>query len=513
VQRQLDAPQAPPRILGRHEGDPTVWAWPGSERLGTGDGTGEVRVWDADRGRLERSLRSPASARFLALDPSERYIAAAPARGPLRPRSLHVFDLETPRGTVPFALLDDENGVLNDMSFHPRGRLLASGHYPNGTFLWNLTTPRSMVLRGHNGPSRIVFAPDGRLVSMASAGDVRVWPLWTSPESEPLVVGARGQGRQELRPGELEISGDGGLAVVAEQSQRRFWLLPLDGSPGTARERTGDDGVISGVTLAPDDRRLAFGLALWGRPEVASIRILDLVTGERRVLRPEDTTGACVMNSPELGPAELPLWLPDGRLVSEGALGLRLWDLEDGSSRLLRACRDSTEPPRLVATPDSSAVLTLFNPKPAPGESSTLLASELATGVAREITAHGRRLLAIGLDPTGKALVTGDMNGVVRVGAIAGGEPHLLYGHSGPVTGVAVSPDGRWIASASDDDTIRLWPMPDLSKPPLHTLPYDELLEKLRSLTNLRVVPDPDSATGYTLETAPFPGWKDLPTW
>jgi hypothetical protein len=36
--------------------------------------------------------------------------------------------------------------------------------------------------------------------------------------------------------------------------------------------------------------------------------------------------------------------------------------------------------------------------------------------------------------------------------------------------------------------------------------------EKLRSLTNVRVAPDPDSETGYALETAPFPGWKDLPT-
>jgi len=348
---------------------------------------------------------------------------------------------------------------------------------------------------------------------MAPAGDVLVWPLWTSPESEPLVLRARGQGRQELRPDELEISADGALAIVAEQSQRGFWLLPLDGSPGTARERTGEVGMVTGLKLAPDDRRLAFGLALWGRPEVASVRVLDLVTGETRILRPEETTGACVMNSPDFGPAEGPLWLPDGRFVSEGALGLRLWDLDDASSRQLRACRDSATPPRLVATPDSSAVLTLFNPKPAPGASSTLLITELATGVAREITAHGRRLSAMGLDPTGRALVTGDMRGVVRVGTLAGGEPHLLFGHSGPVTGVAVSPDGRWVASASNDDTIRLWPMPDVSKPPLHTLPYEDLLEKLRSLTNVRVVADPDSATGYSLETGPFPGWKDLPTW
>ena len=33
--------------------------------------------------------------------------------------------------------------------------------------------------------------------------------------------------------------------------------------------------------------------------------------------------------------------------------------------------------------------------------------------------------------------------------------------------------------------------MPDLSKPPFHTLPYDELMARLRALTNLQVLEDP----------------------
>jgi WD40 repeat protein len=77
---------------------------------------------------------------------------------------------------------------------------------------------------------------------------------------------------------------------------------------------------------------------------------------------------------------------------------------------------------------------------------------------------------------------------------------------------VAFSPDGRWVASASGNE-IRLWPMPDLSKPPLHTLPHDALLAKLDALTNVRVVEDKTSATGYKITIGPFPGWKDVTTW
>ncbi|HEY7817211.1 MAG TPA: hypothetical protein VIG29_03255 [Vicinamibacteria bacterium] len=55
--------------------------------------------------------------------------------------------------------------------------------------------------------------------------------------------------------------------------------------------------------------------------------------------------------------------------------------------------------------------------------------------------------------------------------------------------------------------------MPDLSKPPLHSLPREDLLVTLREQTNLRVVPDPASPAGYKLESGPFRGWKRVPRW
>jgi hypothetical protein len=49
--------------------------------------------------------------------------------------------------------------------------------------------------------------------------------------------------------------------------------------------------------------------------------------------------------------------------------------------------------------------------------------------------------------------------------------------------------------------------------PPLHTLPYEELLDKLRSLTNLRVVADEETPSGYRYDYAPFQGWEKVPEW
>ena len=139
---------------------------------------------------------------------------------------------------------------------------------------------------------------------------------------------------------------------------------------------------------------------------------------------------------------------------------------------------------------------------------------DLAAGGSRALPAFGERIGRwIAVDASGTVAASGDQEGIVRVGRVSDGEPHLLVGHEGPVNFLAISPDSRWIASTGADNTIRLWPMPDLSQPPRHTLPHDEFIAKLKSLTNLRVVRDPDSAEGWKVDLDPFPGWKKVPVW
>ena len=147
-------------------------------------------------------------------------------------------------------------------------------------------------------------------------------------------------------------------------------------------------------------------------------------------------------------------------------------------------------------------------------ESGDLWRTSGGNGTTIRIATHGDLPVTAAIHPSGRWIATGGYRDrLVRVGPASGEEPHLLFGHERTITKVAFSPDSKWIASGGYDGFVFLWPMPDLSEPPLHSLPREELLAKLKTLTNLRVVRDEDSPTGWKVEVGPFPGWETVPTW
>jgi len=522
LQQRLDALSTPGRLIGVHEGGATCWPLrPWRDRVATGDSTGEVRIWDVQAARLERTLKSPAEARIIARDPNGRYLATGPP-GAATSRSLYLFDLAAPRSAEPLPLLGGATYNRTSLRFSPDGSWLATDDL-GGVVLWNMAGARSIVL-GRQAPPwvTVAFTPDGDLLSASNEGVLRLWAL------SPAAV----DGVRELwsRPGAvigagctLEVDPAGRFVVLSDGTggfeKSRILVVPVDGSPPSIHETRHPDGrgiIDFAGRLDPSGRFLATtAWELTGHPELNAIRVLDLATGEARTFNAHaDGEDRCAEAGSEVEGWATPLWLGDGRLVSDGDGGLRVWDLDAGTSRVLRPCnKNGTRFAPLLATPDSRLVLRLDRIDADSGVGSSLSVFDLGSRATREVASHGNRLRCFAIDATGTILVTGGHDGVVRVGRVSGDEPHLLYGHTEPVTSAAVSPDGRWIASGGDDGTIRLWPMPDLTKPPLHTLPHDELLAKLNSLTNLRAVRDPASDTGWKIEIGPFPGWATVPEW
>jgi WD40 repeat protein len=76
----------------------------------------------------------------------------------------------------------------------------------------------------------------------------------------------------------------------------------------------------------------------------------------------------------------------------------------------------------------------------------------------RRLTGHQAAVTSVAVTPDGRYVVSGSEDQTVRVWELATGkEVRRLTGHLGDVESVAVTPDGRYILSGGDDTTLRLW--------------------------------------------------------
>jgi WD40 repeat protein len=208
-------------------------------------------------------------------------------------------------------------------------------------------------------------------------------------------------------------------------------------------------------------------------------------------------------------------WRPrfggDGRLMTGTSKGVLAWDIETGNYEILA----DADVYGFISNEDGRQLLVtelgeggLWGDPEGP-----VFVFDLDAGVTTHLETHGTQVWGGAVNRDGTVVATGGPSGIIRVGPVTGEEPHLLFRHDGAVQLLAFDPLGRWIASAGADNTIRIWPMPDLSKPPLHTLPRSELITKLETLTNIRLVRDAESSTGWKLDHVPFKGWGTAPTW
>jgi len=403
-----------------------------------------------------------------------------------------LWQLQTPGDAGPVIMQRGNVGDLFRLAIHPHGQWVATSG--PGLTLWPLARRYPAVIsRYEERLVNMVFGPEGRWFATTEGGDgtVRIWRL----EGDVLPP-ARIVYEFQDHTYDIAASPDGKQILLATHSQGAQ-LISLDGEP--PRALPGASDWFWNVAFSRDGR-FAAGSTHERNSESRVIRVWDLVSNDEANLFDLGDEG----------------WYPsvhftdDGRLISGNSAGLLRWNLETGDSEVL-----FEGPVDNFASSSDDARVLFFEVDSEVGAfpifgRAVLL--DLGTGVTTPLTSHGDRVTAVAMDPGGTIVVTGDMDGVVRVGPVTGEEPHMLLGNPGDLIDLEVDPRGRWIAASSGTE-IRLWPMPDLDKPPLHTLQHDEFIAKLKTLTNLRAVRDEESPTGWKIEVGPFPGWETVPSW
>ncbi|MEJ2085513.1 MAG: hypothetical protein P8Y44_07525, partial [Acidobacteriota bacterium] len=430
--------------------------------------------------------------------------------------SARLWDLETPLDGAPLNLSKKDGGSGLNGSFHPGGQWLATSH-ENNVALWPVSWPYARSIdpqadRGFVWLSDLAFSPDSKwLASCSNNSGLHLWPLESGIGADRNI---------QNRCLALSFRPSDGQLVTA---RNRLRLGPID-TDQPVKELDMELSWPVEIVFDPTGRYVASAHSPFERTETSiDLLVWDLETGQARKL---DIGRGCTVGGQLDEDACLVYSLgfsSDGHLLTGGRYGIRKWDIETGRVEWLEG--PNVEIQTAIDLSANGRYLLkrtwvrqeredreLDSRQPI-GEAPEVRWVDLENGFERRLGGFSPEDLSeVVLDPTGQIYALGTREGAIWVGRASTDQPHLLIGHKDRVDRMAFSADRQWIASLSQGE-IRLWPIPDLDSPPLHSLPHGELLGKLLGFTNVRAVVDPTSSTAWNLEVGPFPGWQDLPTW
>jgi WD40 repeat protein len=422
-------------------------------------------------------------------------------------------------------------GQINDLAMTPDGKLLISSSTDNTVKLWSMPEGRWLTtLPAHpDNVSDLAVTPDGGMLITACGDALRLWSL---PEGRLLAL----MDEHTDAINAIAITPDGRTLISSGDDKTiRFWSLPEGRLLATLE---GLNSPTHFLAVAPNGKRLVSGgknsrLRLWSLPER---RLLTRLDGNYAACAIAPDSRAMIAH----GSSDIELRsLEDGRLLSTVKVGydvhslavspdgkllvaasrenVRLWSLPEGT--LLRTAQPGSynplrfafsadgrmllawaeyDSPRLWSLPDLQLTARLqadsnmraarFTPdgrQLLTGQSSGSLAFWNAQPIAfqsylfdpvftaskppdKTIRAHKEGITALAISPDGKTLASASHDNLTKLWSLPGGQLlATLEGHKEGVNDIAITPDSKTYITAGNDKTIKLWSAPDTPSAPV----------------------------------------------
>jgi WD40 repeat protein len=511
----------------------------GSLLASSGNDVG-IRLWDTRSGTLLQTLPHPHPVYALAWSPDGHLLASGDFNGAIR-----LWDMQQIPPTTCAELLSAHSNWVPGLAFAPDGSILASASWDHTVKLWQIPNGRLLQTLSEytDRLHRVAWSPDGR--TLASCGvATKIW-LWDVEQARYRAVlhghtaGMYGLAFSPDSNHLLSGSEDGTLLVWDATSGQCIQALhgyavsfyDIDWSPdstqlvsgGTDRLVTiwdvntcsprrvlrGHSELVFGLTWSPDGHFIAS--SGWD-----AVRLWNSDSGDcLQILRNPDTPQTAFHGV---------MWSPDGQLLASGTdeHGVQVWNVSarrrqwvghDGPVYIYDVAW-SPDGTLLASTTDDGRV-SLWD-----AQNGTLQQSlEGHHGIVNGIvwTSEGNRLIscsseegkgelcvwnikrrereqyiagfpgvvfAIAWDSTENLLISGGSDGILRWWNVQSGDcVRERVTHHVTIHALRISPDGRKLASCSDDGAIMIWDLHTFEH--LHTLRHDRPYERL-DITGIR---------------------------
>jgi WD40 repeat protein len=454
--------------------------------LATGHDDGSLRLWDVTTRQPLASLRGPHThVSAVALSPDGKMLASAGEE-----KLIELWDVP---GRSPVRILAGHTDRISALAWHPTLPRLYSAGWDTTVRVWDTETGEPVILLNSHAAQvhALAVSADGALLASADSANqihlwdlgrhetVRVWPdqgaevraLAFSPDGRRLARGG-GDGVVLVKDLHLDRNGDfpidgmglrGGVGVppdgkrlhaVSPGCSMRSW----DVETGAPLPKLKEAGVLRVGALSPDGRRVAGSLALGTKSEkdrpgaqtVPTLFLWDAASGKRVALL-----------DGQAPPITSLAFSPDSKVLASGNYmrsDVWVWSAETGEILLLiNGAVEDCSIEAVAIHPNGKWVAAAGIDWMATGGSDGAVALwDFTTGTL--VAQFGRGAMALSFHPSGERLATASTGRSVQVWEIPGGK--LLAELKEPpemVSSVAYSPDGKWLACAADDFTLRLW--------------------------------------------------------